>query len=62
MIFKLTRGANSQWSESVLHRFAGPPDGAFAYNGMVADTAGNFYGATVHGGADDEGAVYEFTP
>jgi uncharacterized repeat protein (TIGR03803 family) len=62
VIFKLARGANSQWSYSVVHSFAGPPDGAFAYNGMVADTAGNFYGATVHGGADDEGSVYQFTP
>ena len=62
VIFKLARGADSQWSYSVVHSFAGPPDGAFAYNGMVADTAGNFYGATVHGGADDEGSVYQFTP
>jgi uncharacterized repeat protein (TIGR03803 family) len=46
-------------SESVSHRFQGPPDAAFAYNGMVAD-AGNFYGATVHGGADDQGAIYQF--
>jgi len=29
---------------------------------MVGDGAGNYYGATVHGGADDEGAIYEFTP
>jgi len=28
----------------------------------VADSAGNFYGATVHGGTDDEGAIYKFTP
>lgn len=62
VIFKLTPGANHSWSESVAHNFAGPPDGAFAYNGMVGDGAGNFYGATVHGGADDEGAIYEFTP
>jgi uncharacterized repeat protein (TIGR03803 family) len=29
---------------------------------MVAAAAGNFYGATVHGGADGEGAIYKFTP
>jgi uncharacterized repeat protein (TIGR03803 family) len=29
---------------------------------MVSDSAGNFYGATVHGGVDDEGAIYKFTP
>ena len=61
-IFKLTRGAGGTWTESVVHSFAGPPDAAFPYNGMVADAAGNFYGATVHGGTDGEGAIYEFTP
>ena len=61
-IFELTPGSNGKWTESIAHRFAGPPDGAFAYNGMVGDGAGNFYGATVHGGTDDEGAIYKFTP
>src|SRR6266446_3218542 len=49
-IFKLTPGPNGIWTESVAHRFQGPPDGAFPYNGMVTGAAGNFYGATVHGG------------
>ena len=60
-IFKLTNNSGV-WTESVVHSFRGPPDGAFAYNGMVVDNAGNFYGATVHGGADDEGAIYKFQP
>jgi uncharacterized repeat protein (TIGR03803 family) len=34
VIFKLTPMANARWSESVPHRFQGPPDAAFAYNGM----------------------------
>jgi len=46
----------------VAHSFQGPPDGAYAYNGMVADGAGNYFGATTHGGESDEGAIYEFTP
>ena len=62
-IFQLTPGAHGTWTESVAHRFQGPPDdGAFPYNGMVTGAAGNFYGATVHGGVADDGAVYEFTP
>jgi len=47
---------------SVAYRFNGPPDGAFVYNGMVADSAGNFYGATVQGGTGNDGAIYKFTP
>ena len=61
-IFKLTPGPSGTWTESLPHRFAGSPDGAFPYTGMVGDGAGSFYGATVHGGDDGEGAIYRFTP
>ena len=61
-IFKLSPTGNGQWIETVVHAFQGPPDGGFAYNGMVVDAFGNFYGATVHGGDEDDGAVYKFTP
>src|SRR6516164_1725228 len=61
-IFKLSPIGGGQWTESVVHPFAGPPDGGFSYNGMVVDRFGNFYGATVHGGTDNDGCVYKFTP
>jgi uncharacterized repeat protein (TIGR03803 family) len=61
-IFKLSPTAKGSWIETVVHAFEGPPDGAFAYNGLVVDKFGNFYGATVHGGDDDDGCVYQFTP
>jgi len=62
VIFKLAPGANGKWTESVVYRFQGAPDGGFAYNGMVGDTAGNFYGTTVHGGFSDDGTIYKFNP
>jgi uncharacterized repeat protein (TIGR03803 family) len=62
VIFKMTHGASGKWTESVVYRFPGTPSPGFAYNGMVNGSAGNFYGATVHGGADNDGAIYEFTP
>jgi uncharacterized repeat protein (TIGR03803 family) len=61
-IFELSPIGGGQWTETVVHPFQGPPDGAFAYNGMVVDRFGNFYGATVHGGENDDGCVYKFTP
>jgi uncharacterized repeat protein (TIGR03803 family) len=61
VIFKMTHGANG-WSETVVYSFPGKPRPGFAYNGMVGDGAGNFYGATVHGGSGDDGAIYKFTP
>jgi uncharacterized repeat protein (TIGR03803 family) len=61
-VFKLTAGSNGRWKETVAYRFQGAPDGAFVYNGMVSDPAGNLYGATVHGGVDNEGAIFKFIP
>jgi uncharacterized repeat protein (TIGR03803 family) len=61
-IFELAPNGNNTWTESLPHLFAGPPDGAFPYAGMVGDGTGIFYGATVHGGTDGEGAIYRFTP
>ena len=62
IIFKLTPGTGGNWTESVAYRFQGAPDAGFAYNGLVRGSSGHFYGATVHGGADNEGAIYKFTP
>jgi uncharacterized repeat protein (TIGR03803 family) len=61
VIFKMTH-ANGKWTESVVYRFPGKPSPGFAYNGMISDGAGNFYGATVHGGTGNDGAIYKFTP
>ncbi len=61
-IFKVRPDSNGNWMESVAYRFKDVPDGALAYNGMVADSAGNMYGATVHGGTGGDGAIYKFTP
>ena len=40
-----------------MHSFAGTPDGALAYNGMVDDEHGHFSSATTQGGAGDNGAI-----
>jgi len=42
-------------TESVLHSFCSQPnctDGAEPYSGLIADNAGDLYGATSLGGAD----------
>ena len=62
LVFALSRASGKKWKETVAHTFQGPPDGAYAYNGMVGDGAGNYFGATTHGGDSDEGAIYEFIP
>lgn len=61
-IFKMTRGSAGKWTESVAYRFPGAPGPGFAYNGIITDGNGNFYGTTVHGGTSNDGVIYEFTP
>jgi len=54
---------NQRWHMTVLHQFEGTPDdGAYPYNGLVADPAGLLYGTTVHGGDDDDGVIFEIVP
>ena len=52
---------NSAGKETVLHRFAGTPDGALPFAGLVQDATGNYYGTTSGGGAYGYGAVFKVT-
>lgn len=61
-IFKISRDTSGKWTETVAYRFPGTPLPGFAYNGLVVDPSGIFYGATVHGGSDNDGAIYKFKP
>jgi uncharacterized repeat protein (TIGR03803 family) len=49
------------WTETALYRFTGPTDAAQA-TGLVSDQAGNFYGVSNSGGAQQQGAVFELSP
>lgn len=61
-IFRMTPSTSGTWTETPIYRFPGAPGLGNAYNGIITDGAGNFYGTTVHGGTADDGAIYEFTP
>ncbi|MGB6676495.1 MAG: choice-of-anchor tandem repeat GloVer-containing protein [Terriglobales bacterium] len=56
------------WTESVLYSFSGPyKDGAFPATGVILDAAGDVYGTTNNGGADQGyytvgGTVFEISP
>lgn len=60
-VFELSSGRGG-WSETVLHRFSGTPDGANPYYGMSADAQGNFYSTTAVGGLGGQGIVFGFRP
>lgn len=55
VVFKLTPtpGSRGSWTETVLHRFDGPPDGATGLDSaasLTLDDRGNLYGTTPSGG------------
>lgn len=53
-VFKVTSGGGF----SVLHRFGGPPDGAYPSGGITQAADGTLYGTTERGGAVDFGTVF----
>lgn len=61
-VFELSPGA-AGWTETVLYSFTGGADGAYPYYAdVIFDGAGNLYGTTVQGGANNLGVVFELTP
>lgn len=61
VVYELTHSGGG-WTESVLHSFAGVPDGGGPYSGVIFDKAGNLYGTTIGGGDQNYGTVYRLTP
>ena len=50
---------DSTGKETVLHIFTGGTDGTFPKGALVRDAAGNLYGTTFRGGANDKGTIFE---
>jgi uncharacterized repeat protein (TIGR03803 family) len=69
-VYKLAPQENGSWKETVLHVFqqgvshcAGKStDGQYPADGLIMDSAGNLYGTTYYGGADDGGIVFKLAP
>jgi uncharacterized repeat protein (TIGR03803 family) len=65
-VFKLTRGSNGTWTETVLHNFHGPNGldrgGLEPSAALVFDLAGNLYGTTLAGGVHGFGVVFKLSP
>jgi uncharacterized repeat protein (TIGR03803 family) len=54
-VFKLS----AKGKLTLLHSFAGMPDGVNPYSRLIRDSAGNFYGTTFYGGTVGYGTVFK---
>jgi uncharacterized repeat protein (TIGR03803 family) len=62
-VFDLQPGANGTWTEKILHSFSDQgTDGTIPEAGLIRDAAGNLYGTTYTGGANNYGTVFKITP
>lgn len=61
-VFELSPSASGDWTENVLYSFNIATGGAMPYAGLIFDAAGNLYGATAGGGANNNGTVFELSP
>ena len=62
VVFKLSKNSQGGFAYSVLHTFAGFPDGGNPFGAPIVDSAGNVYGTTTDGGKGDCGIVYRLSP
>ncbi|MFN7995518.1 MAG: choice-of-anchor tandem repeat GloVer-containing protein [Bryobacteraceae bacterium] len=67
VVFRLSRGTNGSWNETVLYSFkGGAQDGATPHDSVLLDSGGNLYGTTVSGGGGPCpggcGVVFQLTP
>ena len=60
-IYEMTPDGDGTWTYIVLHRFmqSSAADGQSPYSGLVMGKAGDFYGATVAGGAYGNGTIFK---
>ncbi len=60
-VFELVPGPDGDYTETVLHSFAGR-DGLQPVGAPVIDASADLFGVTQFGGAGGQGVVYEMTP
>jgi uncharacterized repeat protein (TIGR03803 family) len=62
-VFELSPQAGGHWTETILYAFqGGTADGIAPADKLVFDASGNLYGATLSGGAQNLGTIFELSP
>jgi uncharacterized repeat protein (TIGR03803 family) len=61
-VYELSPSASGTWTKTTVYAFACTPDGNQPNGKLTFDSAGNLYGTTVYGGANNYGTVFELSP
>lgn len=61
-VFELIPTSEGPWTEKILHTFTLGGDGLNPMVGVAFDAAGNLYGTTTNGGANNGGTAYRLSP
>jgi len=62
VVFELSPTSGGGWQQTVLHDFGALGDGEYPEGGLAIDAAGNLYGTTAYGGANNFGTVFKLKP
>jgi hypothetical protein len=60
-VFELTQ-SGKKWTQQVLYRFLGYPDGAYPIGQLKTNSTGGLLGVTYDGGKSDLGTIFEIEP
>ena len=60
-VFRMSPRGRGGWDFRTLYAFAGSPDAAFPYGGLIAGANGALYGTTYYGGQAGAGAVFNLS-
>ncbi len=59
IVFSLIPDGGTGFTEVILHKFTGPPDGSVPVSPVVLTGPGRLFGTTLEGGANDMGSAFE---
>jgi uncharacterized repeat protein (TIGR03803 family) len=60
-VYKMAKTSSGNWNETVIYSFTGGNDGGHPLGALIADQAGNLYGAATTGGPANCGVVFKLT-
>jgi hypothetical protein len=60
-VFQLSPASGGRWIELVIHTFTGGADGSEPQAGVVFDSPGSLYSASVYGGTLSAGNIFKLT-